>query len=219
MDADVCQAAAHVLRHHKWVHHLTADELTLALSGITATATIVVAIAVSRASRRGEHISRVWERRTEVYEFVLCQADRSREMRTEAVWNAVRDDVAILTPPEPVAEGAEWRKSWVRLQMYGERGVREAFERYGEADKQFIMAFIGWRKAAELNVKADRGDVPAHLAIEGTELVRLQKAMEAANDSANAQQEKLVAVVAKNIGRIPRYERRAWQRLKRSQTD
>jgi hypothetical protein len=200
-------------------HHLTTGELTLAASAITAAATAVVAVAVSRSGRRGDHVSRLWERRAEAYEFVLCQADTWRASRADTVWNVGRDDLAIITPPEPVADNAEWGKSWARLQMYGERGVREAFERYGEADKQFVIAFIGWRKAAELNSKAARGDVPAHQAVEGSELVRLRKAVEAANDTANAEEEKLVAIVAKKVGRLPRYERRAWRRLKKPSTD
>lgn len=209
------RAVRHYRRMH---HHLTSGELALAASAITATASTVVAVVVSRAGRRGDHVSRLWERRAEVYEFVLCHADWWRAMRADAVWNAGRDDTAAVTPPEPVADDQEWRKSWARLQMYGERSVREAFERYGEADKQFVIAFIGWRKTAEMNLKAARGDLPAHQAVEGSELVRLRKAVEAANDTANAEQEKLVAVVAKKVGRMPRYERRSWQRVKKPQT-
>jgi hypothetical protein len=140
-------------------------------------------------------------------------------MRAEAVWNVGRDDITVVTVPEPVADDPELRQARARLQMYSERDVRLAFDRCGEADRQFIMAFIGWRKAAELNVKVHRGDVPAHQAVEGSELVRLRKTVEAASDDADAEQEKLVALVAEKVGRLPRYERRAWRRLKKPQMD
>jgi hypothetical protein len=160
-------------------------------------------------------VSRLWERRAEVYEFVLCQGDWWKVTRAEAVRKVGRDEVTVVTPPEPIADNLKWQRSWVRLQMYGERSVREAFERCFEADKKFLIAFIAWHAAAELNLKAAREEVPGHQAVDGAELVRLRKAVESANDSADAQQEKLVAVTAKAVGRLPRYERRAWRGLKK----
>ena len=103
--------------------------------------------------------------------------------------------------------------------MYGERRVREAYERCNQADRQFFAAYFAWLRAAEVNLKAAHGTVPAHQAVEGVELVRLRKAAEAANDNARAEQEKLEAVVSKAIGRLPRYERRARLRLKAPSAD
>ena len=102
--------------------------------------------------------------------------------------------------------------------MHGERSVRKAFERYGAADRKFVVAVIAYRNAADLNVKAHREEVPGHIAVAGAELVRLRKAAESANDSADAEQEKLIAAVAKAVGRLPKYERRAWRRLKKPKT-
>lgn len=175
-----------VRRYGQMLHHLTSGELALAASAITAAASAVVALAVSRAGRRGDHVARLWEHRAEVYEFVLCHADWWRETRVDAVWKVGHEDLTVVTPPEPVLEDPEWRKSWARLEMYGERSVREAFERYGDADKKFVIAFIDWRKAAEPNSKAGQGDVSAQHAVDGSELVRLRKAVEAAHDKAAA---------------------------------
>ena len=106
-----------------------------------------------------------------------------------------------------------------RLEMYGERRVREAYERSNQADRQFFATYFAWLSAAEVNLKVAQGTVPAHQAIEGAELVRLKKAAESASDYARAEQEKLEAVVARAIGRLPRYERRAWRRLKAPSAD
>jgi hypothetical protein len=103
--------------------------------------------------------------------------------------------------------------------MYGEPRVREAYQRYGEADRDFVVAFIAWRHAAQQNLQADRGEVPAHDAVSGEELVRRRKAVEAARDHADEEYETLVAVVARAVGRMPRYQRRAWRRLEQPKAD
>jgi hypothetical protein len=198
---------------HDGQMHLTSDELTLGVAVITAAATWGGATAATRSSRRQDHVSRLWERRADVYEFVLALADSWRSARAETIRLIGHGEIEAVAP-EPIADGPEWRRSWARLEMYGERRVREAFGRYGQADKDFVIAFIGWHAAADLNLKADRGEVPAHEAVTGEELVRLRKATEAARDHADAEQENLVATVAKATGRLPRYERRAWRRLK-----
>lgn len=197
---------------------LTADELTLGVAAITAAASWGTAVATSRAGRRQDHLARMWERRADVYEFVLSQADSWRSSRAETVRLIGRGELNAVAP-EPVAHGREWQRSWARLEMYGERRVRQAFERYGHADKNWVIAFIGWHAVAERNLKANRGDVPAHEAVEGAELVRLRRAVEAARDAADDEQAKLVAVVAEAVGRLPRYERRAWRRLKQPTAD
>jgi uncharacterized membrane protein YccC len=101
-----------------------------------------------------------------------------------------------------------------RLEMYGERGVREAYWRYGEADKGFVAAFTAWRHVVQQNLKADRGEVPTSEAVPEEELVRRRKEVEAARDHADEEQEILVAAVARAVGRMPRYQRRVWRRLK-----
>jgi hypothetical protein len=103
--------------------------------------------------------------------------------------------------------------------MYGERRMREAYERSRQADVQSLSAHVTWFHAADLNLKAGNGTVLAHQAVEGPELVRMKKAAESANDRARAEQEKLEAVVAKAVGRLPRYERRAWRRLETPSAD
>jgi hypothetical protein len=56
------------------MQYLTLGELAIAGPTITAVASAVVATAVSRACRRGDHVSRLWKRRAAAYEFALCQA-------------------------------------------------------------------------------------------------------------------------------------------------
>lgn len=201
------------------MHHLTPGELALTGSAITAVASAVVAVAVSRASRRRDHVARLWERRAEVYEAVLCDADWWRELRSDMAMAAGRDDVGVVTPPDLSEDEHERRQLRARLEMYGERRVRVAYERCNQADRQFFAAYFVWLRAAEVNLKAAQGTVPAHQAVEGAELVLLRKAAESANDNACAEQEKLEAVVAKAIGRLPRYERRAWHRPKAPSAD
>jgi hypothetical protein len=201
------------------VHHLTSGELALTGSAITAVASAVVALAVSRASRRRDHVARLWERRAEVYESVLCQADWWGELRADMARRVALDEVTVVTPPELSDGSQERRQILARLEMYGERRVREAYERSRQADVRSVSAHVAWFHAADLNLKAGNGTVPAHQAVEGPELVRLKKAAESANDRAHAEQEKLEAVVAKAVGRLPRYERRAWRRLKAPSAD
>jgi hypothetical protein len=125
-----------------------------------------------------------------------------------------RNEVSVVTPPALANDDNEVRRVRVRLEIYGERRVREAFERTRQADRQYLAAHIAWFCAGDLNLKVHQGTVPAHQEIAGAELVRLGKAAELANDNARAEQEKLEAIVAKAVGRLPRYERRAWHRLK-----
>jgi hypothetical protein len=51
--------------------------------------------------------------------------------------------------------------------MYGERKVREAYERNYRATLQYIGEHIAWYSAADRNLKAADGAVPAHVAVEG----------------------------------------------------
>lgn len=202
------------------MHHLTPGELALTGSAITAVASMVVAVAVARTSRRRDHVARLWERRAEVYESVLCQADWWRELRADMAGALGRDEVTIVTPPpELTGDDQEGRRARARLEMYGERRVRDAYERCRQADREFLGAYFRWFHAARLNLQADQGTVPAHQAIEGAELVRLRKAAESANDAACSEQDKLEEVVAKAVGRLPRYERRAWRRVKAPSAD
>jgi len=202
------------------MHHLTPGELALAGSAITAVASMVVAVAVSRASRRRDHAARLWERRAEVYESVLCQVDWWRELREEMADKVGRDEVSVVTPPPALSDDDnEGRRVRARLEIYGERKVREAYERSRQADRQYLAAHFAWAHAASLNLKVAQGTVPGHLAVDGAELVRLKKAAESASDDARAEQDKLEAVVARAIGRLPRYERRAWRRLKAPSAD
>jgi hypothetical protein len=164
-------------------------------------------------------MSRLWERRADVYEFVLASAGSWQSSRAETIRLIGHGEINAMVAPEPVADGPEWQRSWARLEMYGERRVRQAYERYGQADKKFVIAFIGWHAAANRNLKADRGEVPAHEAVTGEVLVRLRKEVKSARDHADAEQEKLVATVAEATGRLPRYERRAWRRLKQPPAD
>jgi hypothetical protein len=189
---------------------LTPDELTLAVGAIAAVAGWGGAVVTSRAGRRQDHLSRLWERRADVYEFVLSHADAWRSSRAETI-RLIGDGKAVV--PEPVAAGPEWHRARARLEMYGERQVREAFERFGQADGRWVSAVIGRQAAAGPSVTADRGKsladkAAADKAGEGAELIRLRKAVDAARDAADEEQEKLVEVVAKAVGRLPRFERR-----------
>lgn len=205
------------MRHHSRVH-LTSDELTLGVAAITAVAAWGTAVATSRANRRQEHVSRLWDRRADVYEFVLTLADSWRGSRAETVRLIGHDETNIVAP-EPVADDPEWRRSMARLEMYGERRVRGAFVRYGQADKAFVVAFLAWKEVVEEDLKVDGGDPPSREVAASEELVRLRKAVESARDHADAAQEKLISAVAKAVGRMPRYQRRAWRRLKRPMAD
>ena len=194
--------------------HLTPDELTLGVGAITAVAGWGAAVVTTRAGRRRDHLSRLWERRADVYEFVLSGADAWRSGRAETI-RLIADGELSAAVPEPVADGPEWHRSWARLEMYGERQVREAFERFGQADGKWVSAVIDWRAGADKNVRAERRKAAADEAVEGAELVRLRKAVDDARDDADEEQEKLVEVVAKAVGRLPRYEHRAWRRQRR----
>lgn len=158
-------------------------------------------------------MSRLWERRAEVYESVFCQADWWREVREDMAGKVGRDKVVVAIPPPLLSDDdQEKRQTSARLLMYGERRVHKAYERCRQADRQYFTAHFAWLHAASLNLKVHEGSVPAHQEIPGPELVYLKKAAESANDNARAEQEKLETVVAKAVGRLPRYERQAWRR-------
>lgn len=201
--------------------HLTPDELILSVAAITAVAGWGAAVVTSRAGRRQAHLSRLWERRADVYEFVLSHADAWRGSRAETI-RRIGDGETSAVVPEPAADGPEWHRSRARLEMYGERQVREAFERFGQADAKWVAAVGAWQAAADKagqNVTAERRKVPAGEAVEGAGLPQLRKAVDAARDAADEEQEKLVEVVAKAVGRLPRFERRAWRRPGKLTTD
>jgi hypothetical protein len=212
----------HPVRHDGGMH-LTPDELTLGVGAIAAVAGWGGAVVTSRAGRRQAHLSRLWERRADVYEFVLSHADAWRSSRAETIRRIGSGELDAVVP-EPVAAGGEWHRARARLEMYGERQVREAFERFGQADGRWVSAVIGWHAAAATSAKADRGKALADKALadkagEGADLVRLRKAVDAARDAADEEQEKLVEVVAKAVGRLPRFERRAWRRPRKLTAD
>jgi hypothetical protein len=98
--------------------------------------------------------------------------------------------------------------------MYGERYVREAFDPCGEADKQFLIAFMAWRKGCcpELEDRSRGG--PRSRTVDGAEPVRLRKAVESVRDTADAKEEAFVQAVAKAVGRLPGYKRGSWRRSK-----
>lgn len=139
--------------------HLTAGELALTGSAITAVASMVVAAAVARTSRRRDHVARLWERRAEVYESVLCQVDWWRELREEMAGRVGRDEVSIVTPPPALSDDDnEGRRLRARLEIYGERKVREAYERSCQADGQYLVAHFAWFHAGNLTLKSSPGD-------------------------------------------------------------
>lgn len=48
--------------------------------------------------------------------------------------------------PEPVAEGPGWVRAMARLEMYGERRVREAYTRYGAIGHMPRYQRASWRR-------------------------------------------------------------------------
>ncbi len=169
--------------------HITPVEAALAGVVFSPIVGATTALLVQRFTRRSAHTGRLWERRSEVYEFMLSQAAWWRSLRRDSVRAMKGDDLADLT------EDSERRRLYVRLSMFGEPDVREAFDRSFEADKAFVIAFIGWRDKARLNAQVERGEVPEHQAIEGSELTRLRKAAEAACSAAGAREAELIDAV------------------------
>jgi hypothetical protein len=197
------------------MHHLTAGELALGGSAITAVASAVVAMVVAHASKRSDHVAKLWEHRAAVYESVLCRAYWWEELREDMAWAGWRDEVTTVDAPSVMSDDdREERQVRARIRMYAERKVREAYERSYKADREFLGTYIRWHTIAEVNTKAAHGTVPAHQAVDGAELVRLRKEMEAANDAAREERERLEEIVAGAIARLPRYQRWTWRRLK-----
>jgi hypothetical protein len=189
------------------MHHITTTEAALAGAAIAAIASVFSGLAVQRAARRTAHTGRIWESQREAYKYVLAFMDRWRELRASQLSAVINDDSTIVPDsPEMEPEGAD--EARILLQMFGERRVQDAFERTVQASIQMPSAVIGWRSAANLNIKAAAGEVPPHEAVGGPELVRLRHAAEAAEATARARHEELIEVIRSAIGRIPRYERR-----------
>jgi hypothetical protein len=115
------------------MHRLTSGELALTGSAITAVASAVVALAVSRTSRRRDHVARLWERRAEVYESVLCQADWWGELRADMARRVALDEVTAVTPPELRMALRRDDKYWHALRC---TASGECEKRTSEADRQ-----------------------------------------------------------------------------------
>jgi hypothetical protein len=193
--------------HHDRVH-ITPVEAALAAAAITAAAGIFAPAAVQRSVRRADHTARLWEQRAAVYEYVLTEKEWWGELRAETLRAIDNDDSGLISAPDSMAETDERRRLRARLQMFGEPDVRQAYDRSGEANKQFVIAVMTYRRVANLNLRAAQGTVPAHQAVAGEELVRLRHTAEAAGDIADNRAAELAAVVQQAVERLPRYQKR-----------
>jgi hypothetical protein len=90
-----------------------------------------------------------------VDEHILAQTERREELRAET--RRTIDDAGLTAAPDSVTDSAERRRLRAQLLMFGEPDVRQAYDRSGEANKQFVMAVIAYRHAANLNLRAETG--------------------------------------------------------------
>lgn len=189
--------------------HITPVEAALAGAGISALAGLTATLWGQRFTRKAGHTARLWEQRVEVYEFMLERAARWRHLRQDGMGEILNARIGDLIPSEDFAEDPERQRLNLRMAMFGEPDVQRAFSASTQADLAFVSAWLAWHRAAVGNTRAAQGEVPAHEAVPGHELVRLRKAAEAANDGADTAEQGLIAAVSKAVERIPRYQQRS----------
>jgi hypothetical protein len=199
--------------HHICVHLSSSTEAALAASAITAVSAWLVAVTAWYLNSRRDHKARLWERRANVYEYMLS--------RTE-YWADGRRNV-FAEGPNPACHLALFENDrqllLTRLELFGQRKVLDTYRQAADKHRKFIIEMIRYRIIEDLirwAVKVSGGDINS---ASQSSLPKARADLIAVNEIATAAQMELIAVTRKAINELPKPERRLWERRRHMATD
>lgn len=120
--------------------HVTTPEAALAGALISALAGGFGGLAVQRATKTRDHLTRIWENRAAIYEAVLLHVFHEADIRTTCMNDRDTMTAIRFIPDAPDVE-AERRALTVRLIMYGAPDIRIAYRQWQDAWSTWAHAF------------------------------------------------------------------------------
>jgi hypothetical protein len=166
-----------------------------AIAGITG---CIAPLIGQRSAGRLAHGSRLWERRAEVYEYMLTETAWWASMRSEYVRAMDTGKSDRVEVPAAVEDKERREQLRARADLFAEQDVKKALDAVLEADKNSLVAFMRWR---------EKTMEPAETAAGGSELARLRTEAKSAAAVARANQDALVRAAHDASVRMPRQER------------
>lgn len=158
---------------------------------------------VLSATRRKDHHLRIWDRSSDLYEQVLFEA---------ASWAATRDELMRtyrLSGPEreiPTLDQEERQRTLIRLQMFGHRDVRDAFERCADAHWRWARHEQKLRDAQARNREIVELQIPEE-PTSSAQIARLIDERNSVNQVADEQHEELRKAIQGAVRRVPNPDR------------
>jgi hypothetical protein len=197
------------------MHLSSSTEIALLASAITAASGWLVAVTVSYLNSRRDHKARLWERRANVYEYMLSQAAYWADLRRNAMFAMTRND-EMVEGPDAIAFEEDSRLLLARLELFGQRKVRDTYRRAVKEGMQFIGTIARYHNCQ----KANRENIMMGGEITSaakSALSDAQSGLIAANEAATAAQMELITVARKAINQLPKLERGSpWERQRRT---
>jgi hypothetical protein len=195
--------------------HLTVSEAAAFGASAAAIISAVAARLGQRSSTVRDHLTRLWERETDIYESILVEASSWKDVRadgTRFLQYRRAGDQEVLISPETDLDEAKRRRMWLQIEMFGRPEVRRAFDSQGESHKEWILAYITLRSSYKQNQDADTGMRPPCKPFDATELERQREIARKAKATADADYTKLIEVIRDAVQQVPRRkkQRRDW---------
>jgi hypothetical protein len=202
------------MRHHVGMHLSSSTEIALLASAITAASGWLVAMTASYLNSRRDHKAQLWERRANIYEYMLSQATYWADLRHNALFAMNRND-EMVEGPDSVTFEEDSRLLLARLELFGQRRVRDTYRRAVREGTQFVGAIARYhncQKASHNNIMVGGELAPGAQSA----LSDARDGLIAANEVATAAQMELITVARKAINQLPKLERGSpWERRRR----
>jgi hypothetical protein len=193
--------------------HLTSGEGPMFGSFAIAASTAFIGFVTLVGTRRREHERLLWERRAEVYEYVLLEAEKLSRERDRKIFPLPAALGELFPELERSSDAAEQDRALVRLRMYGRPAVYKAFSQYLEADRAWAAAVAGWGDLQRLASQATRGEIPEHQAPAAEQVLAAKARVDQAREEADERERRLIRAVHRAVNRVPKP--RWWDRLRR----
>jgi hypothetical protein len=196
--------------------HLTVGEGPMFGSFAIAASTAFIGFVTLVGTRRREHERLLWERRAEVYEYVLLEAEKlSRKRDRKVSESGVEPGRSIVGYVNVFSSSyaADQDRALIRLRMYGRAAVYKAFSRYLEADRAWAAAAVAWRDLQQLASQATHGEIPEHQMPTAEQVQAAKACVDLAREEANERERRLIRAVHKAVNRVPKPH--WWDRLRR----
>jgi hypothetical protein len=155
------------------------------------------------ATRRKDHQQRLWDRTADLYEHVLFEvgslaAARDKVMR---IYRLSRPDREI-----PTLDEAERERTLIRLEMFGHRDIRDAFERCVDAHNKWRGCALALQAVFERNAEITKLQIPEEQT-SSEEVKRLKNERNTANQVADEQHDELRRAIQAAVRRVPKPDR------------